>query len=119
MAESTRSAGDRAERLAAQFLEEKFAFKILLRNYRSRFGEVDIIAEEAGVLCFVEVRMRTTSRYGEAIETISREKRRRIARTARNFLVLNNLENRACRFDIVTVQDGGSPVLLRDAFYEE
>ena len=116
---STRSVGDAAERLAAKFLEEKFGYKILLRNYRSRFGEVDIIGEEAGVLCFVEVRMRTTSRYGEAIETVSVEKRRRIARTARQFLVINNMEDRACRFDMVTLQNGGNPVLLRDAFYED
>ena len=116
---STRSVGTAAERTAAQFLEQKFGYKIIARNYSSRFGEVDLIAEEAGVLCFIEVRMRTTSRYGEALETVSVEKRRRIARTARQFLVLHGMEDRACRFDMVTIQNRGEPELLRDAFYED
>ena len=108
--------GAQAERLAAQFLEEHYAYRILERNYRSRFGEVDIIAEEGGVLCFVEVRSRSSSRYGEALETVGPEKRRRIARTARQYLVTRDLEKRACRFDVVTLQSGGPPQLLRDAF---
>ena len=108
--------GAQAERAAAQFLEEQFSYRILERNFRSRFGEVDLIAEEGDVLCFIEVRSRSTSRYGEAIETIGREKRRRIARSARQYLVTRNLEHRACRFDVVTLQSGQGPELLRDAF---
>ena len=115
--EDSRSAkGAQAERAAAQFLEEQFSYRILERNFRSRFGEVDLIAEDGDVLCFVEVRSRTTSRYGEALETVNARKRRRIGLTARQFLVLNQLEHRACRFDVVTLQSGQPPELLRDAF---
>ena len=110
------AAGARAEQLAARHLEEQYGYRIVARNYRSRFGEVDLIAEDGEILCFVEVRSRTTSRYGQALETISVEKRRRIALTARAFLVANQLEHRPCRFDVVTLQDGGAPELLRDAF---
>ena len=113
---STRSVGQLAEQRAAKFLEDQFGYRILQRNYSCRLGEVDLVAEEAGVLVFIEVRSRTTSRYGEAIETISSAKRRKIALTARHFLVTRGLENKACRFDVVTIQDGGEPSLLRDAF---
>ena len=114
---STRSDGTTAERLAAQHLEDHFGYKIITRNYRCRLGEVDIIAEEAGILCFIEVRSRTTSRYGEAIETINAAKRRRIALTAHHFLVTQGYEGKACRFDVVTMQDRGEPQLLKDAFH--
>lgn len=114
---STRSVGDLAERRVALFLEEQYGYKILHRNYACRLGEIDLIAEEAGVLCFIEVRSRTSSRYGEALETISATKRRRIALTARHYLVTRGHEERACRFDVVTVQNGREPVLLRDAFH--
>src|SRR5207237_4940390 len=66
---NTRSAGGHAEARAAKFLEEKYGYKVLVKNFRSRLGEIDLIAEEAGVLVFIEVRSRTTSRYGEALET--------------------------------------------------
>ena len=101
----------------AEWLESQYGYRIIVRNYRSRFGEVDLIAEEAGVLCFIEVRSRTTSRYGTALETISYEKRRRIARTAHLYLIVNNLESKPCRFDVVTIQDDKPPHLLRDAFH--
>ena len=114
---STRSDGKIAERRAAQFLEEHFGYKILVMNYSCRLGEIDLIGEEAGVLCFIEVRTRTTSKYGEALETISGVKRRRIALTAHHFLVTKGMDNRACRFDVVTIQDRGDPQLLKDAFH--
>ena len=113
---STRSDGQLAERRAEQWLEAEYGYRVIARNYRCRLGEVDLIAEEAGVLCFIEVRSRTTSRYGEAIETITAAKRRKISLTAHHFLVTKGLEARACRFDVVTIQDGGPPHLLRDAF---
>ena len=116
MAQSRSAMGAEAERRVAQFLTDKYAYRIVERNYRSRFGEVDIIAEEGDVLCFVEVRTRTSSRYGEALETVNAQKRRRISLSAHQYLVTRGLEHRACRFDVVTVQDGGEPQLLRDAF---
>src|SRR5947208_17188744 len=113
---STRAVGGQAEARVARFLEENYSYRVLEKNYRCRLGEVDLIAEEAGVLVFIEVRSRTTSRYGEALETISAMKRRRIALTARTFLVTRGYEGRACRFDVVTIQNRGEPQLLRDAF---
>jgi len=114
---SSRSAGAEAERRAAIFLEER-GFKIVKRNYSCRFGEIDIIAEERDVLCFVEVRMRKRDRYGEAIETVDAAKRRRIALAARHFLTRHQLEERACRFDVVTVCGTEEPTIIKDAFLD-
>lgn len=110
------AAGAAAERAAAVFLVEQHGYRIVDRNFRTRFGEIDLVAEDGDELCFVEVRSRSSSRYGLALETIGAEKRRRIALTARRYLVEKKLEHRACRFDVVTIQDGGRPELLRDAF---
>ena len=130
---STRDIGNAGERRVAEWLEREYGYKIIARNYRCRLGEIDLIAEEAGVLCFVEVRSRTHSRYGEALETINAAKRRRIALTAHHYLVTQSQESRACRFDVVTIQGdktgqapdvrplgpgGSAPMhLLRDAFH--
>ena len=113
---STRSDGNAAERQVADFLADR-GYTILERNYTCRLGEVDLIAEDRGVLCFVEVRSRTSSRYGEALETITATKRRRISLTAHHYLVTRRIEGRACRFDVVTLQSGGPPELLQDAFH--
>ena len=119
-AASTRALGADAERRVAEWLTQHYGYKILVRNYRCRHGEIDLIAEEAGVLCFVEVRTRRTDRWGTALETIDRAKRRRIALAAHQFVVTQGMESRACRFDVVTIQGGpgggGSPQLLKDAF---
>jgi putative endonuclease len=113
---STRSGSD-AERRAAEYLET-LGYRILQRNYRCPRGEIDLVAEEGQTLVFVEVRMRTAARYGEAIETITMTKLQRILLTARHWLVKNQAEHRECRFDVVTVGPDG-PSLLRDAFREQ
>ncbi len=113
---STTTDGREAERRAAEHLE-RLGFTILERNYRCRLGEIDLVAEERDVLCFVEVRSRASTRYGEAIETITPAKRRRIALAAHHYLVTRRLEERACRFDVVTISSSGAePELVRDAF---
>lgn len=110
-----RSVGSDAERQAAAFLESQ-GYKILHRNYTCARGEIDLIAEDQGVLCFIEVRYRRRSRFGTPSETIGPEKRQRIILTARYFLLRHGLEERECRFDVVAIQEGSSPELLRDAF---
>lgn len=110
--------GNEAERRAAKFLEA-LGFTILDRNYTCRLGELDLVCDERGTLCFVEVRMRSSSRQGFAIESISPEKRRRICLAAQHYLHARAIEDRACRFDVVTVDGEADPRLIRDAFREE
>jgi putative endonuclease len=112
---SRRSVGNEAERRAAQHLQT-LGYRVVCRNYTCRMGELDLVCEERGVLCFVEVRMRSSARHGLALETISREKRRRIILAAEHYLATSGGEERACRFDVVTIDGDGAPALLRDAF---
>src|SRR5215467_752624 len=75
--ESTSDLGKLGESVACQELERR-GYAILATRYRTRFGEIDIVAEEAGVLVFVEVKARRTARLGSAAESIPAWKRRRI-----------------------------------------
>ena len=110
---AAQSAGGAAEDQAASLLE-RHGLAILARNYRTRLGEIDLVARDGEVLVFVEVRMRTSDRYGDAAETITRVKRRRIESAARHFLAGLGREP-PCRFDVVTV-GGARSAWLRAAF---
>lgn len=77
--------GRQAEALAADYLE-RHGYSILARNHRCQGGEVDLVAWDDGILCFVEVRARRTVVYGDPLETIDRRKIRRVARASADFL---------------------------------
>ena len=106
-------AGSMAEDKAARLLE-RHGLAIIARNYRTRLGEIDLVARDGDVLVFVEVRMRASDRYGGAAETITPGKRRRIESAARHFLAGLGREP-PCRFDVVTVS-GARSAWLRAAF---
>src|SRR5262245_66683354 len=119
---STTLRGGEAERVACDYLCGR-GYRVLETNYRSRRGELDIVAEdEAGVLCFVEVRSRTRGPrdFGRPVETISSEKRRRIVRAAEEWIFLREVDaSRTMRFDVVGVlfeDDAVTLELIRDAF---
>lgn len=94
--------------------------RIVERNVRLRRGELDVIAEEAGELVFVEVKTRRSSTYGTPAESVGPRKRRALAQLAAGYLARRGLGNRACRFDVVEVwvdASGSQRVeILRDAF---
>jgi putative endonuclease len=115
---STSSVGSDAEQRAIQFLEG-LGYTIIGRNYRGARGEIDIICEDGPTICFVEVRYRRRSRYGLPIETIDTAKRRRIINTARQWLANQNLVERECRFDILTMVGDDEPAYERDTFGDE
>lgn len=85
MASPTTQKGQRAEEIAVSYLEDH-GYQILERNFRCRSGEIDIIACEGDVLCFVEVRSTRSNAFGDPLETIDAAKRRRIIRTAQYFI---------------------------------
>lgn len=103
--------GRRAEDAAAAHLR-RHGYEIAARNYRSRLGEVDLIAVRRDVVVFVEVRSRSGSRFGTGLESVDRRKRRRISRAAEQFVAENRLEERTLRFDVVGVEwrDGESDI---------
>ncbi len=114
-----RARGREAEALAAAFLEER-GLEILARNHATRQGEVDLVAREGAVLCFVEVRSRTSEAQGGPEETVSGAKARRVVAAATDWATRNGALDREIRFDVVavTLLDGAPPRLehFRGAF---
>jgi putative endonuclease len=99
---STRARGREAEDLAAAFLEAR-GLEILDRNHAVRRGEVDLVAREGGVLCFVEVRSRTSEAQGGPEETVGAAKARRVVAAATDWAARNGGADREIRFDVVAV----------------
>jgi putative endonuclease len=103
--------GKTGEDLACVELE-RLGYAILARRYRQRGGELDIIARDGPTLVFVEVKARDGHTFGEAMEAVTRHKQRRIARMALDYVTRNDLHNRPCRFDVVSIHmDDGRPVI--------
>ena len=94
--------GSEGERAATKFLERR-GYRILASNYRTRLGEIDLIAEDRGTLVFIEVKARTTDRFGGPAEAITLAKQARITRLAQQFLAARHLGDRPCRFDAVLI----------------
>ena len=111
---STTARGRDAEARARRFLEGT-GFEVVSANYRTAAGEIDLIAREGDVLCFVEVRSLKDSATYDPLDTITYEKRRRIERAAEVYLEALPGPRPAVRFDVVSVQ-GQRVELLRDAF---
>lgn len=107
------SAGGHAEDRAEAFLAGR-GLAIVERNYRTRLGEIDLIARDGDTLVFVEVRRRENAHFGGAAGSIDWKKRRRLASAARHFLARLGAEP-PCRFDVVALGDG-PPLWLRGAF---
>ncbi len=115
----TGSTGRAGEDVAAAFLLAR-GYRIIVRNYRRRFGEIDIIAEDGAVLVFVEVKSRKTSSFGSPFEAVDRRKQRQISRVALDYITRHKEENRPARFDVVAVElkEGIPPRvdMIKDAF---
>jgi putative endonuclease len=79
------------------------------RNYRCRRGELDLVMREGATVVFVEVRYRSSSRFGGAAASIDASKQQKLLHAAHTFLAEQRLTNAPCRFDVVTVspQNGG------------
>lgn len=110
--------GKAAENAAAKFLESN-GYKVIRRNYKTKFGEVDIIAKDKSVICFVEVKARHSRLFGEPKEAVSAVKQRQISKAAICYLKENNLLERAARFDVVSLlytHDLPEIDLVKDAF---
>ncbi|MCZ6669758.1 MAG: YraN family protein [Acidobacteria bacterium] len=96
------STGKRGEEIALRHLE-KNGYHILERRFRTRFGEIDLIADEGGDLVFVEVKTRTGPLFGSPEEAVDQRKQRRLIRLASAYLQKRRWEDRSCRFDVVAV----------------
>ena len=115
MSVAARLRGAKAEAKAARYLADR-GLRVVARNYRTRQGEVDLVARDGATLVFVEVRARSWSAFGGAAGSVDARKQRRIAAAARHYLRRLGAEP-ACRFDVLTVQGPrGEPAWIRGAF---
>jgi putative endonuclease len=99
--------GRLGEDLACRELRRR-GYAILARRYRTRFGEIDIVSEQSGVVVFVEVKARRTGRFGTAAESIPGWKRRRLAAMALDYLAWTERLGCRCRFDVVAIDGIGT-----------
>ncbi len=95
-----RALGPAAEAEAARLLQGK-GYRILARNLRLPGGELDLVAEAAGVLVFVEVKARRSAAFGGARYAVGGRKRTRLIRLAAQYLAQRRLKHQPCRFDVV------------------
>jgi putative endonuclease len=107
--------GDRAERIAADYLRQK-GLALIESRYRCRWGEIDLILRDRDTLVFAEVRLRSSRAFGGAAYSVDRRKQARIIATARHYLA--RAKEAPCRFDVVLLERIDPPHVewIRDAF---
>ena len=106
--------GIEGENRAVDELESR-GFAILARRYRTRHGEIDIVARDGETIVFVEVKVKDTAEFGSAAEAVGARKQRRIVSMAVDYLARNRLATKPCRFDVVAI-DGTVLTYYRGAF---
>jgi len=113
------SLGRRGEEIAASFLRRR-GYVILARNYRCPCGEIDIIARDRRTIAFVEVKGKSSARFGSPLDAVTEAKRRRLSRAAAWYLVSCGLSSALTRFDVVGIRWGKEGVpefqIVKDAF---
>ncbi len=95
--------GKASELQAEEFLIAK-GYRILDRNVRLSIGELDLVADDQGVVVFVEVKGRSTEAFGGALSAVDRRKRAKLAKVAAQYLSQRRWSDRLCRFDVVLIQ---------------
>ena len=102
MQSPSQTLGVLGEELAYHYLLKK-GYKVLLRNYVSPLGEIDLIAKEKGALVFVEVKTRSSDAMGSPAEGVTHFKRRQIVKSAQYYVKRYGIYQVPCRFDVVSV----------------
>ena len=113
--------GRRCENIAVGYLR-KNGYKILEKNYRSPFGEIDAIAKDGDCLVFVEVKSRTSDLFGPPYLRLTRHKRINIIKSALSYLKKHRLFDSDCRIDVVSIsldKKTGRIELIKDAFGDD
>jgi putative endonuclease len=108
----TQRVGRRGEDAAAEYLEAE-GYRILERNYRTRLGEIDIIAEKDQILAFVEVKTQESDAFGPPETWVDIRKQRKIIQTASWYIGEARGSAMDCRFDVIAVRLGGAGPVCR------
>ena len=118
MTHERQKTGQLGEDAAVRFLQAK-GYKILERNFRCSFGEMDIIARQGDELVFIEVRSRRSEGFGDPAESVGAVKQRKLSRIALHYLQKHDLLDTKARFDVLGIRvrpEGQEIELVRDAF---
>lgn len=97
----TKTVGNLGEKEAVKFLR-KNRYKILETNYKAKFGEIDIIAEKENCICFVEVKTRSSEKFGEPRDAVNYNKQKKIIAVAKYYML--GKEELNLRFDVIEVK---------------
>ena len=103
--------GDKGEKISSRFLQD-MGYEIITSNYRTRYGEVDIIAKDNGVLVFVEVKLRSGTNYGRGLEAVNRSKMEKIQKIALEYIQENYDSEPECRFDVIEITNSEKMKIL-------
>ncbi|MCR5481487.1 MAG: YraN family protein [Clostridia bacterium] len=112
MKETRQLLGKLGEEAACRALVTR-GHSILCRNFRCRFGEIDIISRDRDAIVFTEVKTRSGLLFGTPAEAVDRKKRMRITNSAIFFLKQNNINESFCRFDVIEVLNKGGKLRCR------
>ncbi|WP_237066215.1 YraN family protein [Microbulbifer guangxiensis] len=104
-AAETGSIGARMEEVAASYLAAA-GITVVEQNYRTRCGEIDLVARDGDSLVFVEVRYRRSAAFGGAAASVDRRKQRKLLAAAESYLQQRRLDC-PCRFDVVAIEGSG------------
>lgn len=96
------SLGKKGEEIACKALEKE-GYRIIEKNFRCRQGEIDIIAEAKGILCFIEVKARSSEKFGLPEEAVRKWKQKKLLTVAVIYLEQKKIKARDMRFDVVSV----------------
>lgn len=101
---NTHIIGQKAENIAADFLITN-KIKVIDRNYRTRFGEIDIIAKDKKKFVFVEVKAKNTSRFGKPYEMVTEKKKKKLISTSKRYLMDHGfeIEKDSWRIDVISI----------------
>ncbi|HEY7535239.1 MAG TPA: YraN family protein [Thermodesulfobacteriota bacterium] len=111
-----KSLGQKGEQIACKVLE-KDGYRIIEKNFRCKQGEIDIIAEKKEVICFIEVKARTSESFGLPEEAVTTWKQRRLLAAAYVYLERKKITSKDMRFDVVSVDlNNGKARILKNAF---
>lgn len=111
---NNRAKGRAGESTAEEYLAVR-GYDILEKNYRNRFGEIDIIAKDGETFVFIEVKTRNTGLHGLPADAVDIRKQRRIGRVALSYITVKKIVNQPCRFDVLSICDDRVE-LITDAF---
>ena len=110
--------GKLGEDLACAELE-RLGYAVVTRRYRTRYGELDVVARHEGMLVFVEVKTRESSDFGHPAEAVTPQKMRRLYLMATDYAMRAGIRDAPCRFDVVAVETWFDPpriTVYADAF---